>query len=48
MDMFDYVKPIQRDFDPDVYVIHIGKNNLTTGKTPYEICFQNIVTDQGT
>ena len=48
MDMFDYVKPIQRDLDPDAYVIHIGKNNLTTDKTPYKICFQNIVTDQGT
>ena len=24
VDMFDYVKPIQRDFDPDAYILHIG------------------------
>ena len=36
VDMFDYVKPIQRDFDPQAYVIHIGINDLTTDKTPDE------------
>ena len=36
--MFDYVKPIQRDFDPDAYILHIGTNDLTTDKKPDEIC----------
>ena len=27
-----YVKPIQRDLDTEAYVIHIGANDLTTGK----------------
>ena len=36
--MLDYVKPIQRDFDPDTYILHIGTNNLTTDKKPDEIC----------
>ena len=38
LDMFDYVKPIQRDFDPDAYILHIGTNDLTTDKKPDEIC----------
>ena len=38
MDIFDYVKPIQRDFDPDAYILHIRANNLTTDKKPDEIC----------
>ena len=38
VDMFDYVKPIRRDLDPEAYVIHIGTYDLTTDKTPHEIC----------
>ena len=38
MDMFDYVKPIQRDFDPDKCILHIGTNDLVTDKKPDEIC----------
>ena len=30
VDTFEYVKPIQRDLDSKVFVIHIGKNELTT------------------
>ena len=37
VDMLDYVKPIEKDFDPEVYVIHIGTNDLTTDKTLDEI-----------
>ena len=37
VDMFDYVTSIQRDLDPEAYVIHIGTNNLMTDKTPDEI-----------
>ena len=36
--MFDYVKPNQREFDPDAYSLHIGTNDLTTDKKPDEIC----------
>ena len=36
--MFGYVKPIQRDFDPDTCNLHIGTNNITTDKKPGEIC----------
>ena len=35
--MFDYVKPIQRDFDPDAYILHIGTDDLTADKKPDEI-----------
>ena len=35
--MLDYVKPIQRDLDPEACLIHIGTNNLTAYKTPDEI-----------
>ena len=38
MDMFDYVKPVQKDFDPDAYILHIGTNDLTIDKKPGEIC----------
>ena len=37
VDMFDYVKPIQRDFDPDAYILHIGTDDLTADKKPDEI-----------
>ena len=36
-DILDYVSPIQRDLDPEAYVIHIGTNDLTTDKTPDKI-----------
>ena len=32
VDIFDYVKPIQRGLDPEAYVIHIGTSDLTTVK----------------
>ena len=32
VNMFDYVKPIQRDFDPVAYILHIGTNDLTRKK----------------
>ena len=37
VDMLDYVKPIQRDFNPEVYVTHIATNGLTTDKAPDKI-----------
>ena len=38
VDIFDYVKPIQRDFGLDAYILHIGTNDLTTDKKPDETC----------
>ena len=38
VDMFDYIKPIQRDFDPYTEILHIGTNDLTTNKKPDETC----------
>ena len=35
---FDYVKAIQRDLDPEAYLIHISTNDLTTNITLDEIC----------
>ena len=32
VETFDYVKPIQRYFDPDTYILNIGTNDLTTKK----------------
>ena len=37
VDMFFYVKLIQRGFDPDAYILHIGTNDPTTDKKPHEI-----------
>ena len=38
VDMFDCVKPTQRNFDPDAYILHIGTNDLTTYKKLDKIC----------
>ena len=37
VNMFGYVKTIQRDLNPEACVIHIGTNYLTTDKTPNKI-----------
>ena len=34
VDMFGYVKPIQRYFDPDTCILHIRINDSTTDKKP--------------
>ena len=38
VDMFDYVKPILRNFDSDAYILHTGINDLTRDKKPGNIC----------
>ena len=35
--MLDYVKPIQRDLDPETYMIYVDTSDLTTDKIPDEI-----------
>ena len=37
VDMVDYIKPAQRDFSPDVYLLHVGTNDLTSNKSPEQI-----------
>ena len=34
IDMLDYIKPTQGDFSPDVYLLHVGTNNLSSNKSP--------------
>ena len=33
-DMHDYLKPTKRDFDPNIYILHVGTNNLPTNDSP--------------
>ena len=37
IDMVDYIKPTQRDFNLDVYLLHVGTNNLSSNKSPEQI-----------
>ena len=34
LDTEDYAKPTKRDFNPDLYILHIGKNDLLLDDTP--------------
>ena len=36
-DMYNHIKPTQRNFQPNVYISHIGTNNLPIEMTPEEI-----------
>ena len=36
-DMVDYIKQTQRDFNPGVYLIHVGTNDLFSNKSPEQI-----------
>ena len=37
-----YITPTKRDFDPGIYILHVGTNDLTLDDTPEEIT-KNIV-----
>ena len=38
IDMLDYIKPTQsRNFNPDVYLLHVGTNDLSSNKSPEQI-----------
>ena len=37
MDMVDYIKRTHRDFNPDIYLLRVGTNNLSSNKTPEQI-----------
>ena len=36
-DMEYYITPTKRDFDPGIYILHVGTNDLTLNDTPEEI-----------
>ena len=33
IDMYDYIKPTQRDFKPEIFVLHVGTNDLPFNKS---------------
>ena len=37
IDMVDYTKPTKRDFNLDVYLLHVGTNDLSSNKSPEQI-----------
>ena len=42
-DMYDYIKPTQRDFKPEIFILHVGTNDPPLNKLLKEIS-ENIVT----
>ena len=43
IDMYDYIKPTQRDFKPETFPLYVGTNDLPLNKSPNEIS-EDIVT----
>ena len=43
IDMYDYIKPTQRDFKPEIFILQIGINDLPLNKSLKEIS-EDIVT----
>ena len=43
IDMYDYIKPTQRDFKPEIFILHFGTNDLPLNKSLKEIS-EDIVT----
>ena len=41
IDMYDYIKPTQRDFKPEIFILHVGTNDLPLNKSPKEISEDN-------
>ena len=41
--MYDYIKPTQRDFKPEIFILHVGTNDLPLNKSPKEIS-EDVVT----
>ena len=44
VDMQDYIKRTKRDFDPSLYLLHVGTNNLSLEDTPEAISTRIIAT----
>ena len=43
IDMVEYIKPTQRDFNPDVYLLHVGTNDLFSNKSPGQISLDILI-----
>ena len=41
IDMHDYLKPIQRRFKPEMFVLHVGTYDLPLNKSPKEVSEHN-------
>ena len=39
-DKVDYIKPTQRDFSLDVYLLHVGTNDLSSNTSPEQISLE--------
>ena len=39
--MYDYIKPTQREFKPEIFILHVGTNDLPLNKSPKEISEDN-------
>ena len=46
IDMYDYIKPPQRGSKPEIFILHVGTNDLLLNKSPKEIS-EDIVTLAG-
>ena len=42
-DGYDHIEPTQRNFQPNVYISHVGATDLPTGMTPEEISEKIII-----
>ena len=42
IDMYDYIKPTQRNFKPEIFVLHVGTNDLPLNKSPKKISVETI------
>lgn len=36
-DMSHYIKPTKKDINPDIYVLHVGTNDVTLSDSPEQI-----------
>ena len=41
-DGYDHIEPTQRNFQPNVYISHVGATDLPTDMTPEETSEKNI------
>ena len=41
--MYDYIKPTQRDFKQEIFILHVGTNDLPLNKSSKEIS-EDVVT----
>ena len=42
IDMYDYLKPTQKDFKPETFVLHVATNDLPSNKPPKMIFEVNV------